>query len=120
MKKALLFSLPLAFAGLTSMQALGQNKEALAQLDKIASLQSNSTEIAFIRSDILIQQHHWTEASAIPGRMHADQPGPSCAHTGRPEFMSCVISGEGRESNVRRSWLRHGFVCFVDYPRRWL
>jgi len=54
-----------------------------------------------------------------PGAGIMRGPGPSCAK-GRPEFMPCVISGEGRESNVRRSWLRHRFVCVVDDPRRWL
>jgi tetratricopeptide (TPR) repeat protein len=50
---------------LYAYQALGQSKAALEQLDKITAPHSNSTELAFFRSDLLVQQHRWQEASKI-------------------------------------------------------
>lgn len=59
--------LPLAMQmqRLYSYQALGDNKGALAQLEKIPATHSNATDLAFFRTDLLVREHRWKEASQL-------------------------------------------------------
>ncbi len=58
-------SLHMQMQRLYAYQALGESKRALQQVDQIVAAHSNSTELAFLKSDLLAQQHRWEEASAV-------------------------------------------------------
>ena len=66
-------SLQMQMQRLYSYQALGESQRALQQIDQIAAAHSNSTELAFMKSDLLVQQHRWQEASAILKRIKEEQ-----------------------------------------------
>ena len=62
-------SRPMQMQRLYSYQALGETRQALQQLEKIPTTSSNAMELAFLRSDLLIHEHRWREASDILKRI---------------------------------------------------
>ena len=72
-------SLAMQLQRLYAMQALGQSKEALEELNKIAPAYSNSTDVALLRSDLLVAQHRWEEASAILKELKQNRADPKVA-----------------------------------------
>jgi len=72
-------SLQMQMQRLYSYQALGQPAEAIEQIDRISSLHSNSTELTFIKSDILLQQHRYGEAAALLKQIREETPSEKVA-----------------------------------------
>jgi TolA-binding protein len=74
MEKKGAISLNMQMQRLYSYQALGESKQAIQQLNQIASGHSNSTELAFVKSDLLVQERRYTEASALLKKLKDEQP----------------------------------------------